>query len=273
MQPPAWITQLADNEAVAYSQIRPKDKVLLEQIQALRLVEIATQGNQRRVVIINKEGFSQWFRTKYPETALAPVTGQRAANIARAGHSKAGVATHKAQPILLRWFSTDPNSTWADLTRRCGIIGITSDRLATLDLPPYWTLLTIENWEPFLAVDYAPQTGAIITIFTGGNIAETTLQALATLRPTPTQAIHFGDYDWSGLAIYRRIRATIPQCLLYIPTDIALLFRNFASHDLLIGQSPLVVREDDPPEFHEVTMLIAQYNAGLEQEIIAPPVL
>jgi hypothetical protein len=205
--------------------------------------------------------------------ARAPVAGQRAANVARARNSKSGVATHVAQPLLLRWFGPEPAVRWAELTRSCGIVGVTSDRLATLDLPQHWTLLTVENWEPFLALDYAPQTRAIVAVFTGGNIAEATLQALAALRPTPARALHFGDYDWSGLAIYRRMQAALPQLSLYVPDDLAALFRDFAGHDLLLGQLPLVAQADDPPELREVIALIAQHNAGLEQEIVSPPEL
>ncbi len=273
MKPPAWIAQLATEDRVAYSRLSRDGEQILTQLRALQLVTLGVHKTRRLVVVIDKPGFAQWFQAAYPAPAPAPVTGQRAANIARARKSKSGLATHMAQPLLLRWFSAEPAATWAELTRRCGIIGITSDRLATLDLPQGWTLLTVENWEPFLALDYAPQTGAIIAVFTGGNIAEATLQALAALWPAPARTLHFGDYDWSGLAIYRRIRAALPQLRLYVPDDLATLFRDFADHDLLLGQLSLVARADDPPELHEVIALIAQYNASLEQEIVPPPEL
>lgn len=273
MKPPAWIAKLADEGRVAYSRLSRDGEPILAQLRALRLVTLGVHNTRRLVVVIDKPGFAQWFQTAYPASVPAPVIGQRAANIARARNSKSGLATHTAQPMLLRWFSLEPAVPWAELTRRCGMVGVTSNRLATLDLPQRWTLLTVENWEPFLALDYAPQTGAIIAVFTGGNIAETALQALAALRPAPARALHFGDYDWSGLAIYRRIRAALPQLTLYVPDDLAALFHDFAGHDLLLGQPLLVARDDDPAEVHEVTALIAQHNAGLEQEIVTPPSL
>jgi hypothetical protein len=90
-------------------------------------------------------------------------------------------------------------------------------------------------------------------------------------RGRPARALHFGDYDRFGLAIYRRIRAALPQLMLYVPDDLAAPFRDFAGHDLLLGQPSLVARDDDRPELREVAALIAQYNAGLEQEIVRPP--
>ncbi|GAB4162883.1 MAG: hypothetical protein Fur005_21880 [Roseiflexaceae bacterium] len=273
MKPPTWIAQLADEGRVAYSRLSRDGEQLLVQLRALQLVSIAIHKSRRVVIVIDKPKFAQWFQAAYPALAPAPVAGQRAANIARARNSKSGLVTHPVQPLLLRWFSSNSASIWAELTQRCGIVGITSDRLHTLDLPQHWTLLTIENWEPFLALDYAPQMGAIIAVFTGGNIAEATLRSLAALRPSPIHAVHFGDYDWSGLAIYRRIRAVLPQLTLYMPDDLATLFRDFAGHDLLLGQLPLVAQADDPPELREVIALIAQHNAGLEQEIVPPPEL
>lgn len=273
MKPPAWIAQLADEGRVAYSRLNQDGEQILAQLRALRLVTLGVHNTRRLVVVIDKPGFAQWFQAAYPAPASAPVVGLRAANIARAGHSKAGTTTHEAQPVLLRWFSLEPAAPWAELTRRCGIVGVTSDRLDTLDLPAPWTLLTVENWEPFLALDYAPQTGTIIAVFTGGNIAETTLQAMAALRPAPAHAMHFGDYDWSGLAIYRRLQAALPQLKLYVPDDLAAFFRDFASHDLLLGQPHLVTRANDPPELRQVIELIERHNAGLEQEIVRPPKL
>jgi hypothetical protein len=225
------------------------------------------------VAVIDKPGFAQWLQGAYPASEEPPIAGLRAANIARAGHSKAGRATHEAQPVLLRWFSPDPQAPWAALTRRCGIVGTTTAHIDTLGLPINWTLLTVENWEPFLGLEYAPQAGDIVAIYTGGNIAEATLRMLAALEPAPARAIHLGDYDWSGLAIYRRIRAALPQIELYVPGDIAALFARFASHGLLAGQPPLAARVDDPAEVRQAIALIAQHNAGLEQEIVAPPVL
>jgi hypothetical protein len=271
MKPPAWIAQLAHEGRVAYSRLNQDGEQILAQLRALRLVTLGVHNTRRLIVVIDKPGFAQWYQGAYTTPQEPPVAGLRAANIARAGHSKAGATTHEAQPVLLRWFSPNPEAPWAELTRRCGVVGITSDRLAALDLPERWTLLTVENWEPFLALDYDPQTGAVVAVFTGGNIAQTTLQALTALRPVPARAMHFGDYDWSGLAIYRRIRTSFPQIEFYVPADIATRFQQFANHALLMGQPPLVVRADDPAEVQQVIALIAQHNAGLEQEIVAPP--
>lgn len=273
MKPPAWITQLASEGQVAHSRLGRDGEQLLTQLRALRLVTIGSHNSRRIVAVIDKPGFAQWLQGAYPAPEEPPVSGLRAANIARAGHSKAGPATHAAQPVLLRWFSPDPQAPWAALTRRCGIVGTTTAHIDTLELPASWTLLTIENWEPFLGLEYAPQAGDIVAIYTGGNIAEATLQMLAALEPLPARTIHFGDYDWSGLAIYRRLRAALSHIELYVPDNIAALFVRFASHGLLTGQPPLVARADDPAEVRRVIALIAQHNAGLEQEIVAPPAL
>ena len=269
MKPPAWIAQLVREGSVPHSQVG--NTATLDQLRALQLIAGEVQGSRRRVFVRDQIAFTRWVAGAYPAEVAAPVDGRRAANIARARRSKAGVTTHDAQPLMLRWFSPEPTSPWADLTRRCGIVGVTTNHISALDLPEPWTLLTVENWESFVALEYQPQARTILAVYTSGNPADSTLRVLAALQPPPTQAIHLGDYDWAGLAIFRRIRAMLPMLSLYVPDDVAALFRDFAGHELVAGQTPLVLRPDDPAEVQRVITLIEQHNAGLEQEIVAPP--
>ncbi len=273
MKPPAWIAQLGREGSVAYSQVSHESQAVLEQLLALRMVTIEARGSRRWVVTRDAEAFASWLTAAYPAPELSPVRGRRAENIARAGQSKAGTATHDVQPLILRWFSTDPASPCVELTRRFGIVGVTTDRMAALDLPERWILLTVENWEPFLALTYVPRNHPIVAVFTGGNMADRSLHALATIRPAPAQAVHFGDYDWSGLAIFRRIRAVLPTVELYVPSNIDDLFRRFAHHGLLNGQPPLTPRPEDSTKVQQVFELISTTNAGLEQEVVPTPPL
>jgi hypothetical protein len=239
---------------------------------ALRMVSVEVQRSRRRVVTRDVERFAAWLAATFPAAEPSPVAGRPAQNIARAGQSKTGIATHDVQPLILRWFSPDPTSPWAELTRRCGIIGVTTDHIAALDVPERCTLLTVENWEPFLALSYAPRDHTIVAVFTGGNIADRSLQALGTMEPAPTQAIHFGDYDWSGLKIFRRIQAMLPMIGLYVPNDIDDLFRRFAhAARLLNGQQPLTPHPRDSVQVQQVIDLIATSNTGLEQEVVPAP--
>jgi hypothetical protein len=271
MKPLAWLAQLAREGTVAYSQVSQESTPVLEQLLTLRLVNIEAGGSRRRVVTRDAEAFAVWLAATYPPPERSPVAGRRAENIARARQSKTGIATHDVQPLILRWFSPDPTSPWTELTRRCGIIGVTTDHITALDVPEGWTLLTVENWEPFLALSSMPHDHTIVAVFTGGNPADRSLQALASLRPSPAQAVHFGDYDWSGLAIFRRMRAILPMLELYVPSDIDDLFRRFAHPGLLMDQVPLTPRSEDPAEVQQIIELIATSNAGLEQEVVPAP--
>lgn len=171
----------------------------------------------------------------------------------------------------MRCFSASPDWLWAELTRRCGIIGMLSDRLSELAMPLPWRLLTVENWEPFVQLSYTPAEGAIVTLYTSGAISETALRALAAIEPSPVEIVHFGDFDWAGLSIYLRIRAVLPDSRFYVPDDIDDLFRTAANHDLARTQTPLTPQPDDPPAVQRIADLIACWNAGLEQEIASPP--
>lgn len=267
MQPPMWLARLAHDGSVPRSLVTRDGEGQLAQLRVLGLASEVVQGSRRRIVARNIPALQAWVAAAYPPTDQSPLPGLRATNIARTRRSKSGVATHAAQPLLLRWF--EPGALLAELTERLGVVGVTTDRIGALRPPADWTLLTVENWESFLATT---SRGTIIVAYAGGNIAETAIQALAAIQP-PAHALHFGDYDWAGLAIFRRIRLHIPSIRLYIPDNIDELFKRFAAPELLGGQTPLTTRADDTPEAQRIISLIARHNAGLEQEIVPPPTL
>src|SRR3712207_6249489 len=115
MKPPAWIAQLARDGSVAHSRVSQESAPILEQLLALRMVSVEVQRSRRRVVTRDMERFAAWLAATFPAAEQSPVAGRRAENIARAGQSKTGIATHDVQPLILRWFSPDPTSPWAEL--------------------------------------------------------------------------------------------------------------------------------------------------------------
>ncbi len=273
MKSPAWITRLLRDGSVPCSAVTPESVAVLEQLVALGYVAEETQGTRRRVVILNASGLTAWVTGTYPQPSDSPMAGQRAGNIARVRDSKGGRTTHDRQPMLVRWFDPDPSALFAALTQQWGVVALTTDRSADLLLPSRWSLLTVENWESFVATDYTGCQHAIVVMYTGGNPADVAIRALGSLQPAPVRAIHFGDYDWSGLAIFRRLRAVLPTIKLYVPEGIHELIGQFGNPGLVRGQIPISERDDDTDEVQEVIRLIGRYNAGLEQEIVAPPAI
>jgi len=244
---------------------------MLAQLKTLGLAVEEVQGSKRRVTTHDGPALERWIAATYSPPVESPLPGRRAGNIARARRSKAGVSTHDVQPLLLRWFEPDASAPLAELTQRMGLVGLTTDRVASLRPPAPWNLLTVENWESFVATSYEHCTATVVVTYTGGNIADATVRALASIQPPPERALHFGDYDWAGLTIYRRMRATIGRLQLYVPDDLAALFARFADPEVIMGQVPLTAREDDALEVRQVIALIARHNGGLEQEIVMLP--
>ncbi len=273
MKSPAWITRLLRDGRVPRSAVTSESLAVLEQLIALGYVAEETQGARRRVVVRNADALAIWVAGTYPQPSEAAMPGRRAGNIARVRDSKGGRSTHDRQPMLLRWFDPDPAAPFAVLTQRWGVAALTTDRYVELLPPSRWILLTVENWESFVATDYTGCQDTIIVIYTGGNPAEATISALGSLEPVPVRALHFGDYDWSGLVIFRRLRAVLPTIELYVPEDIEALIHKFGNPGLIEGQMPLGEREDDSDAVREVIRHISRYNAGLEQEIVPAPAI
>lgn len=85
--------------------------------------------------------------------------------------------------MLLRWFEPDASALLVALTRRMGLVGLTTSHGDVLQPRAPWVLLTVENWEPFVAARYELCGMVVVVAYTGGNIADATFRALARIQP------------------------------------------------------------------------------------------
>ena len=147
-------------------------------------------------------------------------------------------------------------------------MALTTETVSELDWTTVSILLVIENWEPFQRYEYYPANGYIVVVYLAGNPSTALLDALSTVAPE--RVIHSRDYDWTGLKIFGRVKASLPQALLYISANIETLFERFGRYDLIAaGGTPTLV--DD--QVARIVSLISLHNAGLEQEIVPLPSL
>ncbi len=275
MTRPSWLAELLRRGVVAYSRVRSAQaRQDLQTLQALRLVRVrpessAAHGSRRVVEALAPKQVAQWIDSTYPvvEDNHASTLPQRGQNIAFNRNSKAGETTHTVQPILFKWFTTAPESELADLTKTYGLVGVCTDLIKALALPACWTLLTVENWESFYTLALPSPTLPVMVLYLGGNVPQVVLTALSEMTPLPWRVIHFGDYDWAGLAIFQRIGVVFPQAQLYQPSDLESLFERYGDRELIERQSARVLDLDDA-RCTRVIACITRYNAGLEQEIV-----
>ncbi len=273
MKQPKWITHLLEQGRVAHSQVTSAAATrLLDELISLDIVRIQTHRSRRRVVLQEATQFQRWVSLKFP-LPQTPPTQQvgRSRNIALRGASKSGPATHTIQPLLLKWFDPNPNCLWAKQSLKQGLVGFTSDKINTLNAPRCWHLLTVENWESFYSLTYPKIKTVIVAVYLGGNVSEVVLQALKQIKPSPLTALHFGDYDWAGLAIFQRLQAVFPAAKLYIPLQIEALFQGYGQRNLVEKQFATANLDLTNPACRPIIDLIRQYNAGLEQEIVPQP--
>lgn len=271
---PSWLRELLAQGSVAHSRVRSTEaRQILRTLQTLGLVKITTHKTRRTLTVLDPESFAHWVAINFPvEDASAELLPNRAQNIVRGRDSKAGATTHSVQPVLFKWFDSNPDAPIAQLSQTYGMVGVTSERLAHLSLPAVWYLLTVENWESFYALSYQTPSVPVMMVYLGGNVSDVVLTALASLCPYPTSILHFGDYDWAGLAIFQRLETWLPQAQLYVAPDLASLFQRYGKRDLVVKQT-LASLDLHHPKCQPVIAYISQYNAGLEQEIVPPPTL
>lgn len=274
MERPTWMSKLLELGYIAYSQAGSQAAMqTLTKLATLGLVKFEVQGSRRKIVVLDAGQFRRWVEANYPllDPLATTELPARSQNITRRRNSKAGQTTHDVQPIMLKWFDPDPTVPLAHLTRQYGLVGLTSDRLNNLNLSRPWRLLTVENWESFYTLDYPEPTSLIVAVYLGGQVSEVILTALVHLNPPPSQLLHFGDYDWTGLAIFQRIQTAFPAATLYVPANIETLFQRHGNRKLVEVQAVSSQLNLNHSDCRRVVELIAQYNAGLEQEIVPQP--
>jgi hypothetical protein len=268
MNRPSWLTSLLEKGAVGRSAA---DRRIVNELITLGIVAIRSAGLRQTVIVADPAQFERWLQARYPAHALDPATlPVRAGNIVRAGSSKTGKSAHAVLPFLFKWFGP-PGDLWTQMTRTCGMGAVLTDRLADLPLPPAWRLLTIENWETFQRANYTHAPVPVMVVYLSGNVAEILIEALGALRPAPQAVLHFGDYDWEGLYFFQRLQKVLPAATLYIPDNLEVLFRQFGKRALIDKQKRRAGFDMAHPACLPVIRLIEQFNAGLEQEIVALP--
>ncbi|MBN2006283.1 MAG: DUF2399 domain-containing protein [Anaerolineae bacterium] len=244
---------------------------MLQTLQTLGLVKVATHKTRRTITVLDPASFARWTATNFPTEELpVELLPARAQNIARERDSKVGATTHAVQPVLFKWFDPNPDASLAQLSQIYGMVGVTSERMTHLSLPAVWYLLTVENWESFYTLSYQTSSVPVMMVYLGGNVSDVALATLADLTPSPSAILHFGDYDWAGLAIFQRLEARLPQAQLYIARNLTSLFQRYGKRELVEKQA-LASLDLQHPKCQPVIACIAQYNAGLEQEIVPAP--
>ncbi len=268
MNPPSWLTVLANKGSVGYSAANLK---ILSELFTLGIVDVKTAGLRRTVVATDPVQLHRWLQARYPHHAIDPDPAYvRMVNIVRSGGSKIGKSAHEVLPFQFKWFDRE-DVLWTRLTRAYGVATVLTDRLSNLGLPPKWRLLTIENWEPFIRADYTGVSVPVMAAYLGGNASEIVMNALKTFNSPPESVLHFGDYDWEGLYIFQRLQKMMPWARLYIPENIEALFEQFGDRKLLERQTRKSLFDAGNRECRPVIKLIEQCNAGLEQEIVGLP--
>ncbi len=232
-------------------------------------MRVETKKSRRRIIVLSSLQFNRWVEAVYSDHLIHQNDAlPRAKNIIKSRNSKSGRSTHEVQPILFKWLGTkDPDNRWQRLTKDNGFCGILSDRLHLINLPDKWNLLFIENWEPFLSYLSQAKEIPVIAVYLGGNVSDVSLSAISRVSPKPRKTLHFGDYDWTGLWIFQRLKSFLPEAILYFPKNLEYYFQNFGQRKLAFSQPLPAGFNRNCPECRPVIRMIQQFNAGWNRKL------
>jgi hypothetical protein len=84
--------------------------------------------------------------------------------------------------------------------------------------------------------------------------------------------LHWGDYDYTGLDEFLRLREQYPRTRLYLPPDLDMRWQRYATPLKEAAVTTRRLRTSDHPGVARVLELLARTNRFLEQQaLFAPP--
>lgn len=233
-------------------------------------------GAGKRLTVVQPETLVHFCKQHFPHSAdEASFASARVAGVAQFRDSKILGSTEGEIVTLRGWENGGLTSAGApvDIVTPTLVHGVFSFVLKPET--PYairMQVALVENPAVFLEFERL-RSNLPVAIYAHGRISDRLLDWLASQRDDGFQLIHFGDYDPVGLDEFRRLASKLGErAKLYIPTNLAELFRKYSKRDLLVGamsQKLLAgLRESGDTAVQRVIELIERHNGGLEQEAL-----
>lgn len=229
----------------------------IPQLLRVNVLEEQRSGSGRVLTVVDPEGLSEMLNTWYPGRFQA---AQQTAidNVARYRSTKAG-SKQAFRVVLLRGKGTvSLNEHTFDLgqaTDRFGCAACLQPRLRAE------RICVVENLDTFHEAEGL--LGDRTYVHPYGRIGGKTFGALET-----EDLLHFGDYDFTGLADYLRLRKSFPQARLHLPPDLESLWGKLSSPLKAKAVVPRRVRESKLPEVKRVLDLLHRSGRFLEQQAL-----
>ena len=231
---------------------------LLSQLFAAGILRLDRSGPGKVVVVAAPADFRAFLDNRFPGRHSAQA-GNSVGNLQRYRYSKAGTRDSVGVVLLRGWGTIRLNGQSIELgepTATFGCLAALKPRLRVT------RLCLVENLDCFVRAEQL--LGRDWTFaHTYGRLGSDTFTAL-----TADEVLHFGDYDYTGLAEFLRLREQYPHTRLYLPDDLEVYWQRYATPLKEEAVAHRSLRASDHPGLNRVLELLARTNRFLEQQAL-----
>ncbi len=227
------------------------------QLLSAGILEEIRSGAGHAIAVTDSSSFTNFLNARYPGR-VEPREADAISNVARYRNTKAGRKT-AFRVVLLRGRGTiDLNGHPYDLGEATTRFGCASCIMPRMQAE---RICVVENLDTFAVADTL--LGEWTFVHPYGRIGKDTFGGIET-----NDLLHFGDYDFTGLADFLRLKSCFPKARLYLPGNLNTLWETFSSPLKAGATAPKRVLHSKLPEVKRVLHLLADTGRFLEQQAL-----
>lgn len=254
--------RLLGQGSVARSQVPSsvRKSAALEQLLAAEIVGWRRQGSGQVLRVLERDVLEQFVTQHFPEHERQPAADSFT-NVRRYRNTKAAARTTTPVILLRGQGEIHLNDQYMDLgkwTARLGCVSATEAQLVAVKV------CIVENLDCFLRAEQLLGREWVF-VHPYGRWSTNSITQLGT-----DVLLHFGDYDFTGLDEYLRIKEQFPQAQLHVPADLEQLWQRFATPLKKDAIPSKRVQNTQHPQVQRIRDLIARTNCFLEQQALFP---
>jgi hypothetical protein len=255
-------SRLAAGEQLAWGSVPKsvKNGPSLSELLATGVLTKVRRGAGQVLIVADPDALESFLDSRFPGRHSA-AAGDGIGNVKRYRDSKGGKKESIGIVLLRGWQTISVNDEQVDLTyftQHFSSFSVVKPQLKAKKLCLVENLDTFVEAEGLLGKDW-------IFAHTYGRLGLKTLAGLEA-----EEILHFGDWDFTGLDEYLRLREQFPQTQLYLPDNLEALWAT-SSKPLKKGAVITKrLKDSDDPGVVRVLSLLSTTNKFLEQQAVFP---
>jgi hypothetical protein len=256
-------SKLEQGEQLPWTSV-PKSVRNSTTLQELLVTNILTKlkrGAGSVLLVMDHSALQQFLDQRFPGRHTAKA-GSAFGNQSRYRNSKGAAKTSIGVLLLRGWQTIRVNDDTVNLVFHTQQFGCFSAIKPRLKAPK---LCLVENLDCFMKAEQLLGQEWVFA-HTYGRLGSDTLAGLEA-----AEILHFGDWDYTGLDEFLRLRENFSQAKLYVPENLQMLWKSRSTPLKKGAVLTQRLKQSDDPEIIKILGLLGSTHSFLEQQAIFSP--